>query len=92
MAMTAEEGGEGEEFEPGFEPGPEELLAVSRSEATSSWPSPFDKLFLEFNELGEPFPVPTLPAGTKLVLSSSISRICSCRISSFESGIKYLRT
>ena len=76
MAITVEEGGEGVEAEL---PCNDELLAVSPS--------------LGSPRSSEAIPVswPFCTAGLAL-LSNSISRICSCRISSLESGIKYLRT
>lgn len=80
IAITVEEGGGGEELDPCAE----ELLPVS-SLAMSSWPSLLETFF-------EELPFTDGEVEEAGVFSNSISRICSCRISSLESGIKYLRT
>ncbi len=76
IAMTAEDGGEGEAADP------EEwsLLPSSELMTSSMWPS----LFMAVTTL--------LGLLVGVLFSISISLICSCLISSFESGIKYLRT
>ena len=89
MAINVEEGGEGDEVEPRAESG--EVLPFS-SLWISSCPSLLETLFeVEVateaveDEVDDEFP-------SVAVLSNSISRICPCRISSLESGIKYFRT
>ena len=91
MAISVEDGGEGDEVDPGAENG--EVLPFSSLVTMSSWPSLLETLLVEVEvateavaDAGE---VSLLAIAT---LSNSISRICSWRISSLESGIKYFRT
>ncbi len=79
MAIEADEGGDGEAVEAMPAEEAECSLPLPSSELTrSSWPSEF---------------MLPPPVGVEVVLfSSSISLICSCLISSFESGIRYFRT
>ena len=86
MAIRVEDGGEGDEVDPGTENG--EVLPFS-SLVTSSWPSLLETLLVEVEVATE-----AVADGVVSLLfwSNSISRICSWRISSLESGIKYFRT
>ena len=86
MAISVEDGGEGDEVDPGTENG--EVLPFS-SLVTSSWPSLLETLLVEVEVATE-----AVADGVVSLLfwSNSISRICSWRISSLESGIKYFRT
>ena len=86
MAISVEDGGEGDEVDPGTENG--EVLPFS-SLVTSSWPSLLETLLVEVEVATEAVADGVV---SLLFCSNSISRICSWRISSLESGIKYFRT
>ena len=86
MAISVEDGGEGDEVDPGTENG--EVLPFS-SLVTSSWPSLLETLLVEVEVATEAAADGVV---SLLFWSNSISRICSWRISSLESGIKYFRT
>ena len=87
MAISVEDGGEGDEVDPGTENG--EVLPFSSLVTMSSWPSLLETLLVEVEVATE-----AVADGVVSLLfwSNSISRICSWRISSLESGIKYFRT
>ena len=87
MAISVEDGGEGDEVDPGAENG--EVLPFSSLVTMSSWPSLLETLLVEVEVATE-----AVADGVVSLLfwSNSISRICSWRISSLESGIKYFRT
>ena len=90
MAIRVEDGGEGDEVDPGAENG--EVLPFSSLVTMSSWPSLLETLLVEVEVATEAVADAGEVSLLFATLSNSISRICSWRISSLESGIKYFRT
>ena len=92
MAIKVEEGGEGLEVDPGAEDNGE-VLSFS-SLVNSSCPSLLETTMFEVEAATEDAEEDEVEEAAEvlLLLSNSISRICSCRISSLESGIKYFLT
>ena len=92
MAIKVEEGGEGLEVDPGAEDNGE-VLSFS-SLVNSSCPSLLETTMFEVEAATEDVEEDEVEEAAEvlLLLSNSISRICSCRISSLESGIKYFLT